>query len=66
MLKFLSVSNIVIAPANTGKANNNKIAVINMAHTNRGSLSKVKLGALILIVVAIKFVAPKIDEAPAM
>jgi hypothetical protein len=37
-----------------------------MAHTNRGSLSKVKLGALILIVVAIKFVAPKIDEAPAM
>jgi hypothetical protein len=39
--------------------------VINVAQTNKGNLSKVILGALILIVVAIKFVAPNIDEAPA-
>jgi len=56
----------VIAPANTGKDNNNNIAVIKIAQTNRGNLSNVILGALILITVAMKFVAPRIDEAPAM
>jgi len=34
-------------------------------HTNRGNLSKVIPGALMFITVAIKFIAPIIDEAPA-
>ena len=65
MLKFLSVSNIVIAPARTGRDSNSKIAVINTAHTNNGNLWKVIPGALILITVVIKFEAPKIEEIPA-
>ena len=38
VLKFRSVNNIVIAPANTGKDNNNKNAVIKIAQANKGSL----------------------------
>jgi hypothetical protein len=38
VLKFLSVNNIVIAPANTGNDSNNKNAVIKTAHTNNGKL----------------------------
>ena len=65
MPKFLSVSSIVIAPANTGIANNNKNTVTNIDHTNKGILCRVMPGALILKIVVIKFAAPKIDEAPA-
>jgi len=64
-LKFLSVNNIVIAPASTGSDNNNNTAVIKTAHTNRGSLCIVIPGALILIIVVIKFIAPNIDDIPA-
>jgi hypothetical protein len=56
---------MVIAPANTGKDNNNKIAVIKIAQTNNGIQCIFKLGALILITVVIKLIAPKIEEAPA-
>jgi hypothetical protein len=38
VLKFLSVKIIVIPPANTGKDNNNKTAVIITAHPNNASL----------------------------
>jgi len=55
----------VIAPANTGKDNINKNAVINTAHTNKGNLCIVIPGALILNIVVIKFVAPKSDDTPA-
>jgi len=65
VLKFLSVSNIVIAPANTGNDKSNKKAVINTDQTNRGNLSSVNPGALILNIVVIKFIVPIIDEAPA-
>jgi len=64
-LKFLSVNNIVIAPASTGSDNNNNTAVIKTAHTNRGSLCIVIPGALIFIIVVIKFIAPNIDDIPA-
>ena len=37
-----------MAPANTGKDNNNNIAVTNIAHTNNGNLCRVIPGALIL------------------
>lgn len=36
-----------------------------MDHTNRGNLSKVIPGVLILNMVVIKFTAPIIEEAPA-
>jgi len=41
------------------------MAVINTDHTNKGILWKVKPGALILIIVVIKFIAPRIEEIPA-
>jgi len=52
-------------PAKTGKANNNNIAVTNTAHTNKGNLCQVKPGALIFIIVVIKFIAPNNDDTPA-
>ena len=65
MLKFLSVNNIVIPPANTGKDNNNNIAVIKTAQTNRGNLCIVIPGALIFKIVVIKLEAPSIELIPA-
>jgi hypothetical protein len=64
VLKFLSVNNIVIAPANTGKDNNN-IAVTNTAQQNNGILCIVIPGALMFIIVVIKLDAPKIELIPA-
>jgi len=64
-LKFLSVNNIVIPPANTGNDNNNNIAVINTAHTNKGNLWNVIPGALIFKIVVMKLLDPKIEEIPA-
>lgn len=65
MLKFLSVSNIVIAPANTGSDRSSKMAVINTAQTKSGILCIVIPGVLIFKIVVMKFIAPKIDEIPA-
>ena len=65
VLKFLSVNNIVIAPANTGNDNNNKKAVINTAQTNKGNLCKRIPGLLIFKIVVIKFIAPNIVVIPA-
>lgn len=64
VLKFLSVNNIVIAPARTGKDNNNKNAVIKTDHTNKGRLWKDKLFTRMLKIVHIKLIAPKIEDAP--
>jgi len=65
VLKFLSVRSIVIAPANTGRDNNNKKAVIKTDQTNNGNLSNVNPGALILNMVVMKLIAPIIEDAPA-
>ena len=56
---------MVIAPANTGRDSNKRTAVIKTDQTNKGNLSKVIPGALILNIVVIKFIAPAIDEKPA-
>lgn len=56
---------MVIAPAKTGRDNNNRNAVIRTDHTNRGILSIVIPGALILKMVVIKLIAPRIELAPA-
>jgi hypothetical protein len=58
VLKFLSVKTIVIAPANTGKDNSNKTAVITTAQPNRANLWNFIPGVLIFIIVVIKFIAP--------
>jgi hypothetical protein len=63
--KFRSVNNIVIAAAKTGKDNNNKKAVTKTDHTNNGIKSHVIFKHLMLIIVVIKLIAPKIEEAPA-
>lgn len=65
VLKFLSVNSIVIPAANTGNDNNNNIAVINTAHTNKGNLCILSPGALIFRTVVIKLLDPNIDEIPA-
>ena len=65
VFKFRSGSNIVRAPAKTGKERSNKIAVINTDQTNRGIRSNEIPFDRILIIVVIKFTAPKIDEIPA-
>jgi hypothetical protein len=65
VLKFLSVNNIVIAPAKTGNESSNKNAVINTAQPNNGTLCAVIPGALILTIVTIKLIAPRIEEIPA-
>jgi hypothetical protein len=59
------VRSIVIAPASTGRDNKSKIAVIKTDQTNRGILSNNIPGARILIIVEIKFTAPRIEEIPA-
>jgi len=58
VLKFLSVKTIVIAPARTGKDNNNNTAVTTTAHPNKASLCNFIPGLLILSIVVIKFIAP--------
>jgi hypothetical protein len=58
VLKFLSVKTIVIAPAKTGKDNNNKTAVITTAHPNKANLCSLIPGLLILRIVVMKFMAP--------
>jgi hypothetical protein len=54
----------VIAPANTGKDNSNKNAVIKTDHTNKGRLWNDKLFTRILNIVQMKLIAPKIEDAP--
>jgi hypothetical protein len=58
VLKFLSVKTIVIAPAKTGKDNNNNTAVTTIAQPNKANLCNLIPGLLILSIVVIKFIAP--------
>ena len=52
-------------PANTGKDNNNKTAVIKTDQTNKGSRRIDIPLALILYIVVIKLIAPAIEDTPA-
>lgn len=58
MLKFLSVSTIVIALAKTGRDNNSNTAVTTTAHPNKANLCNLIPGALMFKIVVIKFIAP--------
>ena len=64
VLKFLSVNNIVIPPANTGNESNNKKEVTNTDHTNKGNLCIKVPGFLMFKMVTIKLIEPKIEEVP--
>ena len=64
MLKFRSVSSIVIPPARTGKANNSRMAVIKSDHANNGTLCITIPGLLIFRTVVIKFIAPSKELSP--
>lgn len=65
MFKLRSVNNIVIAPAKTGSDRRSRIAVIKTDQTNKGIRSKVRPLDRILIMVVIKFTAPRIELTPA-
>lgn len=65
VLKFRSVSNIVIAPARTGNDSKSNTAVIKTDQTNKGIESNVIEEDRMFIIVVIKLIAPKIEEAPA-
>jgi len=57
---------MVIPPAKTGKESNNKKAVIKTAQTNKGIRTKVIPLHLQLNMVVMKFIAPAIEDAPAI
>lgn len=59
------MSNIVIAPAKTGKDKSSKTAVITTDQENKGIKSIIIPNDRKLPTVEIKFTAPKIDLAPA-
>ncbi|WP_213082630.1 hypothetical protein [Escherichia coli] len=66
MFKFRSVNNIVIPPAKTGNESSNKTAVIRTDHANKGNKLIFIPRARIFQIVPIKFIAPAIEDAPAM
>jgi hypothetical protein len=57
---------MVIAPAKTGRDSNSKIAVRRTDHTNNG-ISSISIEVVrMLIIVVMKLIAPRIEEAPAI
>jgi len=56
---------MVIAPAKTGRDNNNKMAVSSTDHTKSGINSMVKPSPFIFVIVVMKFADPRILEIPA-
>lgn len=65
MLRFRSVSNIVIAPARTGSDRRSKIVVTRAAQINRVDLDVGLHFDRIFLMVAIKLADPKIELTPA-
>lgn len=65
VLRFRSVSSMVIAAASTGRAKRSIIAVISTDQTNSGMLNMgMDLGFMLMHVV-MKLIAPRMEEAPA-
>lgn len=65
MLKLRSVSSIVMAPARTGSDRRRRTAVIRTDQTNKGMESKDIEADRIFMIVVIKLIAPRIEDAPA-
>ena len=55
----------MIAPANTGRDKRSRTAVISTDHTNSGIESRDIEADRIFIMVVIKLIAPRMEEAPA-
>lgn len=65
VFRFRSVRSIVIAPARTGSVKTKRMVVITTAHTNNGIRSNRIPFERMLIIVVMKLMEPKIDDAPA-
>jgi len=65
VLKFRSVSSIVIPPAKTGRERIRRTTVITMDQAKRGNRSKVIPGPRMLNVVVRKLILAMIEETPA-
>ena len=65
VFKFRSVSSMVMAPASTGSDRSSSVAVRIMDHGNSGIFLGFCFFDRMLIKVAMKFAAPRIDLAPA-
>lgn len=65
VLKFRSVKSIVIAPAKTGRDRRSRMAVINTDQTNKGMESIERDEVRMFMMVVMKLMAPRIEEAPA-
>lgn len=65
VLRFRSVKSIVIAPASTGRDRRRRTTVMATAQTNNGIRSNRRPFHRILIIVVMKLIAPRIDDAPA-
>lgn len=65
VFRLRSVSSIVMAPASTGRDKRRRMAVKKTDQTKRGVWSHDRPGVRMLMIVVIKFTAPRIEEAPA-
>lgn len=65
VLRFRSVSSIVMPAAKTGRESRRRTAVISTDQTKRGVWYCEIAGGFILIIVVIKLIAPRIEETPA-
>jgi len=65
VLKFRSVSSIVMAPAKTGRDRSRRMAVIITDQTNRGMESRFMDKGRMFRIVVMKLMAPRIEDAPA-
>ena len=65
MFKLRSVRSIVIAPAKTGRDNRRRTVVTRIDQTNNGVLLKDIPSIRIFMMVVMKLIAPRMEEAPA-
>lgn len=65
VLRFRSVSSIVMPAASTGSERSKRTAVISTAHTKSGVWYCEIAGGFILIIVVMKLIAPRMEEMPA-
>jgi len=65
VLKLRSVRSMLIAPARTGKDKSSNTAVIKTDQTNKGIESRLLVEDRIFMMVVIKLIAPRMEDAPA-
>merc|ERR1711970_225571 len=65
VLKFRSVSNMVMAPARTGRERSKRKPVSRTDQVNRGMISSERPVPRMLAIVVIKLMEPRMEETPA-